>query len=155
MPARSFREGKVSGIRVKKGSESVDIPAKIVIDASGVDAAVRTSLPKSMGLETDPIKPADFLYVILQYWDDVEGKKTGKFPTGLNFYPFHKAFINPSYGNGSIVGIGQPGSLETAEKIQAEFLAERFPHVKHKLVRKTWGKTPFRRPPLSSWRTGS
>ena len=100
-------------------------------------------------METDFIRPGDFLYVILQYWDDIPGRETGEFPTGLNFYPFHKAFINPSYGTGAIVGIGQPGSLEAAERVQNEFLAERFPGVKHKLVRKTWGRTPYRRPPLS------
>jgi digeranylgeranylglycerophospholipid reductase len=137
------------GIRVKKGSSSFDIGAKIVIDASGVDASVRTSLPPAMGLETDRIKPSEFLYVILQYWDKIEGRDDGRFPTGLNFYPFHKAFINPSYGNGAIVGIGQPESLEKAERVQKEFLAERFPGTKHTLVKKTWGRTPFRRPPLS------
>jgi len=102
-----------------------------------------------MGMETDPIKEGEFLYVILQYWDDIAGKETGDFPSGLNFYPYHKAFVNPSYGTGAIVGIGQPGSLEQAERVQDEFLAERFPGVQHKLLRKTWGRTPYRRPPLS------
>jgi len=32
----------------------------------------RVSLPASLGVETDPIDPQDFLYVILQYWDDLE-----------------------------------------------------------------------------------
>ena len=100
-------------------------------------------------METDPIRPGDFLYVILQYWDNIPGKKTGEFPTGLNFYPFHKAFINPSYGEGAIVGIGQPGSLDEADRVQTEFLAERFPGAKHRLLRRTWGRTPYRRPPLS------
>ena len=45
------------------------------------------------------------LYVILQYWDDL----CEDFPKGLNFYPFHKAFINPGYGEGMIVGI-TPGN---------------------------------------------
>ncbi|TAL35406.1 MAG: NAD(P)/FAD-dependent oxidoreductase [Spirochaetes bacterium] len=140
---------RLAGIRVKKGTSTFDIAAKIVIDASGVDASVRTSLPADRGLEIDKIKPSEFLYVILQYWDKIEGKDTGRFPTGLNFYPFHKAFINPSYGKGAIVGIGQPESLQKAEQVQKEFLAERFPDTRHTLVKKTWGRTPFRRPPLS------
>jgi electron-transferring-flavoprotein dehydrogenase len=144
-----LRGGRIIGVKVKKGSETVEIAARIVVDASGVDAAVRTTLPDRLGLETDPVKPTDFLYVILQYWDDIEGRETGSFPSGLNFYPFHKAFINPSYGSGAIVGIGQPERLELAEKIQNEFLAERFPNVTHTLVQKTWGRTPYRRPPFS------
>ncbi len=140
---------RVVGVKVTKGTQTIEILAKVVVDASGVDAAVRTTLPVRLGLETEPVKPTDFLYVILQYWDDIEAKKTGAFPSGLNFYPFHKAFINPSYGDGAIVGIGQPGRLKLAEKVQHEFLAERFPNVKHTLVKKTWGRTPFRRPPFS------
>ncbi len=143
------RGDRVIGIKVERNSETIDISAQVVVDASGVDAAVRTTLPDRLGLETDAVKQTDFLYVILQYWDDIEGKESGAFPSGLNFYPFHKAFINPSYGKGAIVGIGQPGRLKLAEKIQNEFLAERFPNVAHKLVKKTWGRTPFRRPPLS------
>lgn len=144
-----IEDSVVAGIRARKGGAKTDIRARIVIDASGTDSAVRTGLPTNMGIETDPINPGDFLYVILQYWDNIPGRKTGAFPTGLNFYPFHKAFINPSYGAGAIVGIGQPGSLEEAERIQKEFLAERFPGIQHRLLRKTWGRTPYRRPPLS------
>jgi len=106
--------------------------------------AVRTKLPAAFGVETDPISSDDALFVILQYRDDIEGDH----PTGLNFYPFHKAFCNPSYGDGAILGIGQPGSYERAERIHREFLAERFPH-KHRLVRTERGPTPFRRPPYS------
>ncbi len=140
---------KVIGVKVARGKETVEILANVVVDASGVDSAVRKTLPDRLGLETDAIRPTDFLYVILQYWDNVEEKKTGTFPSGLNFYPFHKAFINPSYGDGAIVGIGQPERLKLAEKVQNEFLAERFPNVKHTLVKKTWGRTPYRRPPFS------
>ncbi len=140
---------KVIGVKVTKESETYEVPATVVIDASGVDAAVRTTLPKRLGIETDAIMPSDFLYVILQYWDDIPDKSTGVFPSGLNFYPFHKAFINPGYGDGAIVGIGQPERLKLAEKIQNEFLAERFPNVKHTLAKKTWGRTPYRRPPFS------
>lgn len=142
-------DGAVRGIRVRRGGRNIDIDARIVIDASGAGSAVRTALPAGIGIETDPIVPSDYLYVILQYWDRIAGRDTGAFPRGLNFYPFHKAFINPSYGDGAIVGIGQPGSLGEAERIQREFLDERFPGIRHRLVRKTWGKTPYRRPPLS------
>lgn len=140
-----LEDGRVAGIRVTNAGGVSEIRGRLVVDASGVDSAVRTRLPQDLGIETEPIAARDFLYVILQYWDDVDSR----IPRGLNFYPFQKAFINPSYGTGVIVGIGQPERLENAEKAQQEFLAERFPGVGHRFVKKTWGKTPYRRSPFS------
>ena len=140
-----LEEERPAGIKARTASEELIIKAPLVIDASGVDGVGRVSLPASLGVETDPIDPQDFLYVILQYWDDLEED----FPRGLNFYPFHKAFINPGYGEGAIVGIGQPEKLEIAAQVQEQFLKERFPGVKYRLVKKTWGRTPYRRPPFS------
>jgi flavin-dependent dehydrogenase len=138
-------KGRPVGIEACTAGEKLTIRAPLVVDASGVDGVVRVSLPDEMGVETGPIDPRDFLYVILQYWDEL----APDFPRGLNFYPFHKAFINPGYGEGAIVGIGQPEKLETASKVQEQFLEERFPGVGHRLVKKTWGRTPYRRPPFS------
>ena len=140
-----LEKGQPAGIYARSGDEELTIRAPLVIDASGVDGVVRVSLPAGLGVETEPIDPQDFLYVILQYWDDL----AEDFPRGLNFYPFHKAFINPGYGDGAIVGIGQPEKLEIASQVQEQFLKERFPEVKHRLVKKTWGRTPYRRPPFS------
>lgn len=136
--------GRVAGVRAEGPEGPLEVRARLVVDASGIDSVVRTALPPDLGVETDPIAPEDTLYVILQYWDDIEGDR----PRGLNFYPFHKAFCNPSYGDGAILGIGQPGGYDVAERVHAEFLAERFPNP-HRLVRKTQGRTPFRRPPYS------
>jgi hypothetical protein len=55
---------------------------------------------------------------------------------------------NPSYGDGAILGIGQPGGYEHADQVQQAFLAERFPNP-HRLVKRCQGPTPFRRPPYS------
>ncbi len=140
-----LEKGRPAGIKARAKGEELTIKAPLLIDASGVDSVVRINLPAGLGVETDPIDPQDFLYVILQYWDDL----AEDFPRGLNFYPFHKAFINPGYGEGAIVGIGQPEKLEIAEQVQQQFLEERFPGVKHRLVKKTWGRTPYRRPPFS------
>ncbi len=140
-----LEEGRPAGIMARSKGKELIIRAPLVIDASGVDSVARVNLPAGKGVETDPIDPQDFLYVILQYWDDLDDH----FPRGLNFYPFHKAFINPGYGKGMIVGIGQPGKLEIAGQVQEQFLEERFPGVKHRLIKKTWGRTPYRRPPFS------
>lgn len=138
-------QGRPCGVKARRGGSELELRAALVVDASGVEGTVRTRLPEGCGVERDPVDPRDFLYVILQYWDDIQDD----FPRGLNFYPFHKAFINPGYGEGMIVGIGQPEKLETAERVQEQFLAERFPGVKYRLVKKTWGRTPYRRPPYS------
>ncbi len=140
-----LEEGRPAGIKARFDGGELAIRAPLVVDASGVDGVIRVSLPAGLGVERDPIDAQDFLYVILQYWDDL----AKDFPRGLNFYPFHKAFINPGYGEGAIVGIGQPGKLEIAERVQEQFLEERFPGVQHRLVKKTWGRTPYRRPPFS------
>lgn len=140
-----LEQGRPAGVKVRTSGEDLIVNAPLVIDASGVDSVVRINLPAGLGVETDPIRPEDFLYVILQYWDEL-GEEV---PRGLNFYPFHKAFINPGYGEGAIVGIGQPAELETARQVREQFLEERFPGVKHRLVKETWGRTPYRRSPFS------
>jgi len=139
-----IKKETLTGIRAKRNGESLDFLAPITVDASGIRSVVRTSLPDKMGIETDPIKPEDTLHVILEYWDEIEEP----FPKGLNFYPFHKTFFNPSYGEGAILGVGQPISFENSRKVLEEFKKERF-QQKHKLVKTCQGWTPFRRPPYS------
>jgi flavin-dependent dehydrogenase len=136
--------GALVGLRATTDDGPLEVRARLVADCSGIGGAVRTRLPDGLCVENDPISDDDTLFVILQYWDDIEGER----PTGLNFYPFHKTFCNPSYGDGAILGIGQPGSYEHAEQVQQAFLAERFPNP-HRLVKRCQGPTPFRRPPYS------
>lgn len=139
-------KGKISGIKAKnKADEEINITAKIVVDCSGIESVVRTSLPSNYGVEVDKIDPKDALYVILQYWENIERTD---FPEGLNFYPFHKTFCNPSHGEGAILGVGQPISFKNSENIQNDFLKERFPQ-KHDISKICKGRTPFRRPPYS------
>ena len=139
-----IEDGALVGLRATTGDGVLEVRARLVADCSGIDGAVRTRVPDDFGVENDPISDDDTLFVILQYWDDIEGD----YPTGLNFYPFHKAFCNPSYGDGAILGIGQPRGYEHAERVHQAFLAERFPN-NHRLVRRCQGRTPFRRPPYS------
>jgi len=137
-------DGTLVGLRATTGEGELEVRARLVADCSGIGGAVRTRLPDGFGVENDLISDDDTLFVILQYWDDIAGDH----PTGLNFYPFHKTFCNPSYGEGAILGIGQPGGYERAEQVQQAFLAERFPNP-HRLVKRCQGPTPFRRPPYS------
>jgi flavin-dependent dehydrogenase len=115
-----------------------------VVDASGIEGAVRTQLPPELGVETAPISDADTLFVCLEFRDELgEG-----FPQGLNFYPFHKAFWNPGRGSGSILGIGQPGSYDYAWKKHAEWREAYFGDP-GRVVKHTQGRTPYRRSPYS------
>jgi electron-transferring-flavoprotein dehydrogenase len=137
-------DGRLTGVRAQRHGRPVEVRGSIVVDASGIDAAVRTRLPNGFGVETDPISDDDTLFVCLEFRDDVgEG-----FPTGLNFYPFHKAFWNPSRGTGSILGIGQPGSYETAWSQHAEWREEYFGDP-GRVLKRTQGRTPYRRSPYS------
>lgn len=139
-----IKKRSLAGIKAKQNGKSLKVLAPLIIDASGIKSAVRTSLPEGMGIETDPITPEDTLHVILEYWDAIEEP----YPRGLNFYPFHKTFFNPSYGEGAILGCGQPSSFEEARAVMEEFKKERFTH-KHKLIKTCQGWTPYRRPPYS------
>jgi flavin-dependent dehydrogenase len=136
--------GYVRGVRVRQdGVESI-VRARLVVDASGIDSVVRTRLPEELGLETEPITNEDTLYVCLEFRDELgEG-----YPEGLNFYPYHKAFWNPSRGEGAILGIGQPGSYEYAWEKHREWREEYFGDP-GKVVQRLQGRTPYRRSPYS------
>ncbi|MHA1448938.1 MAG: NAD(P)/FAD-dependent oxidoreductase [Candidatus Hodarchaeales archaeon] len=140
-----FEKDKLTGVIANRNGEEIVYRASVVVDCSGTASAVRVSLPVGYGIEIDPINPEDMLYVILQYWDEIKGDD---FPRGLNFYPYHKTFCNPSYGDGAILGVGQPGSYELSKKVQEEFLRERFQY-EHRLIKTAKGTTPYRRSPFS------
>lgn len=134
----------VVGLMAEREGETWELRAPLVVDASGIDGAVRTRLPKELGVETDPITANETLYVCLEFREDVgEG-----YPTGLNFYPFHKAFWNPSRNDGSILGIGQPGSFDIAWQRHAQWREEYFGDP-GRVVQRKQGRTPFRRSPYS------
>ena len=139
-----IENGSVVGVRALRDGEPLEVRGKIVADASGINSVVRTRLPDEMGVENDPIRDDDTLFVCLEFRDDLgEGH-----PTGLNFYPFHKSFWNPSRGTGAILGIGQPGSYEYAWQKHREWREEYFGDP-GKVIQRKQGKTPYRRSPYS------
>ncbi|MCK4847631.1 MAG: NAD(P)/FAD-dependent oxidoreductase [Candidatus Heimdallarchaeota archaeon] len=135
----------LKGVYASQSGNKFEFRADLIVDTSGVKSVVRSCLSPKFNIETDSITPDAMLYVILQYWTDIKGD----FPRGLNFYPFHKTFCNPSYSDGAILGVGQPISFENAEKIQEQFLKERFSEFKHQILKIAKGSTPFRRPPFT------
>ena len=136
--------GFVTGVQARRDEQLLEVRGKLVVDASGIDGVVRVQLPASLGVETDAISAKDALYVCLEFRDEVgEGM-----PTGLNFYPYHKAFWNPSRGKSVILGIGQPGSYETAWEEHRAWREEYFGNP-GRVIKRTQGRTPYRRSPYS------
>ncbi|MDY7076124.1 MAG: NAD(P)/FAD-dependent oxidoreductase [Chloroflexota bacterium] len=138
-----IEDGFVVGVRAVRDGEPLEVCGEIVADASGINGVVRTRLPGDF-VENDLIRDEDTLFVCLELRDELEGD----YPTGLNFYPFHKAFWNPSRGRGAILGIGQPGSYEYAWQKHREWREEYFGDP-GKLLQRKQGKTPYRRSPYS------
>jgi flavin-dependent dehydrogenase len=137
-------DGFLVGIRAQRDGRPLQVRGRIVVDASGIDGSVRTQLPAELGVETDAISGDDTLFVCLEFRDDLEQG----IPSGLNFYPYHKAFWNPSRGNGAILGIGQPGSYDYAWQMHREWREEYFGDP-GRVVARTQGRTPYRRSPYS------
>ena len=137
-------DGFVVGVRASRDGQPLEIRGRIVVDASGIDGIVRTRLPEELDVETDAITADDTLYVCLEFRD----RLGDGVPSGLNFYPFHKAFWNPSRGSGAILGIGQPGGYDYAWQRHAEWREEYFGDP-GQVVKRTQGRTPYRRSPYS------
>ena len=134
----------VVGVRARRNGVLLEARGRIVVDASGLDGALRTRLPASLGIEIEPITVDEMLFVCLEYRADLPDG----YPTGLNFYPFHKAFWNPSYGTEVILGIGQPRSYDYAWQKHREWREEYFGEP-GRVVRRAQGRTPYRRSPYS------
>jgi digeranylgeranylglycerophospholipid reductase len=137
-------DGFVTGVRAQQRGTPLEVRAAVVADASGIDGVVRTRLPGGLGVENDPILDSDTLFVCLEFREDLPPGT----PRGLNFYPYHKAFWNPSRGEGAILGIGQPGSYQFAWQKHREWREEYFGDPGG-VVKRTQGRTPYRRSPYS------
>ena len=137
--------GRLAGVQGELDGEPFEARAPLVADASGIKAEVRTRLPAELGVENDPIRDSDRLFVCLEYRENTGG---GRYPTGSNFYPFHKAFWNLGPGEQVILGIGQPGSYDYAWQKHREWREEYFGDP-GRVARRCQGTTPFRRSPFS------
>lgn len=136
--------GRLVGVSGMKDGEDFQARGKLVVDASGLRAAVRTKLPDDFGVENKAVPPEHCLYVCLEYRDEIPAG----FPTGSNSYLFHKAFWNKSWGEGAILGIGQPHSFEYAWQKHREWREEYFGDP-GKVLYHRQGAIPYYRSPLS------
>ncbi|MBA7519859.1 hypothetical protein ES705_11947 [subsurface metagenome] len=142
-----FDDGKIVGVLVEKNGEQIEYHARLVVDASGTGASIRTSLPQDYGIETFKLGPSSVMYVLLQYikWLNPEEKH----PIPDTGYQYYLLWFGPcQIENGAILGIGQPGSYENARKAREEFLVKA--HLPpYEIVKEEQGFTPYRRPPYT------
>lgn len=50
---------RVSGVRYSIKGKDMDVKAKLVVDATGIESILRTKLPPSVGIDTAPFKASD------------------------------------------------------------------------------------------------
>ncbi len=139
-----MEDEQLVGVSGETAAGPFEARGKLVVDASGIQAAVRTHLSDGFGVENDPIAPEQSFFVCLELRDEIPAG----FPTGSNGYLFHKAFWNKSYGDGVILGIGQPNSYEHAWELHRQWREEYFGDPGRVYARRQ-GVVPFRRPPFS------
>ncbi len=139
----AFAAGVLRGVKARGSGGVLSVRARLVIDASGIDSAVRTRMPASQWFENDPISADDTIFVYMETWKDVRGD----LPDGVNSYPYYQGWCAPGPGDTRIVGIGMTGSFEDARRRHRGFV-KGLP-ITGEVVDSTVGRIPYRRPPFS------
>lgn len=142
-----YQNGKIVGIVAEHKNETIKLRSRLVVDASGTKAVIRTSLPADYGIETFKLGPHDVMHVPIRYI--VWSKPDEPHPHPIALSLTHIVFLNPSYmENGAIIGVGQPGSYEQANKVLDDFIkSSDWPPFE--VIKTERGVTPYRRPPYS------
>lgn len=134
--------GHICGIVTADGEE---IPARLVVDASGIAAVVRRSIQDPF-MENFETGPRDRFYVLLKYVQLLDPSIKIEASTGWTYY---KAWIAPQHReHGAIIGIGANLSFDYARKCMAKFEAA-IPLPEYRLEYEEAACTPYRRPPFS------
>ncbi len=114
---------RVTGITFKQGKKLVSVNAKIVVDASGQGAVVRTSLPDRIGVENFKLTNKDVFFVTLRYIKYKEPPKE-RWLTNHSWL-WYKMWLAPSnIEYDGILGIGSCLSYEFGDKVYEKFLEE-------------------------------
>lgn len=133
---------QINGLVTKSG---LTIEARLVVDASGIGAAVRRCVndPYMENFETGP---RDKFYVLLKYVEILDPNVRIDHGTS---WPYYKGWIAPQHNrNGAIIGVGANLSYDYARKCMAKF-EEAIPLPSYKLQYEEAACTPYRRPPFS------
>ncbi len=134
--------GRICGIVTADGEE---ISARLVVDASGINAVVRRSIQDPF-MENFETGPRDRFYVLLKYVRLLDPNIKIEASTGWTYY---KAWIAPQHNaNSAIIGIGANLSYAYARKCMDAF-EKAIPLPEYALEYEEAACTPYRRPPFS------
>ena len=137
-----YENGRIAGIIT---TDAEEIPARLVVDASGISAAVRRTV-KDPYMENFETGPRDKFYVLLKY---VRLKDPAAAVVDSTSWPYYKGWIAPQHTpGGAIIGVGANLSFDYARKCMAKFEAA-IPLPEYELQYEEMACTPYRRPPFS------
>ena len=102
------RAGFPAGVKAEGPEGGYGIACRLVVDASGIGGAVRTTMPSTPWFESDPIADMDTLVVYMESWGDL----AGDLKPDINSFLHFQGWYAPSYGDEMIVGVGMPASPE-------------------------------------------
>lgn len=142
-----YENGKIAGITYKKDNKTHTLPARCVVDCSGIESVARRKIPDNCNIEKFEITPEDMFYVVLKY---VKFKDPDFiYNTSSTGWPSYKSWLAPQADpNGGILGIGACNSYEQAERI-LEDVIKNVPLPEYTITRTEKGRTPYTRPPYS------
>ncbi|NPV59869.1 MAG: NAD(P)-binding protein [Actinobacteria bacterium] len=96
--------GIPAGVEARGPEGEVEIACRLVVDASGIGGAVRTSVPASPWFENDPVADMDTLVVYMESWGDL----AGDLKPDINSFLHFQGWYAPSHGDEMIVGWACP-----------------------------------------------
>jgi electron-transferring-flavoprotein dehydrogenase len=107
-------QGRLAGGVFRRENGELTVKARLTVDASGIPAVVRTSLPASYGVENDPLTTDELSYVIL-YYAKLLDTKDFVLPSVTTWVQY-RVWVAASYDpQGVLLGIGSKDSFECAE----------------------------------------
>lgn len=137
-----YTNERISGIIT---TDNELIPARMVVDASGISAVVRRTI-KDPYIENFETGPRDKFYVLLKY---VKLKDPSTSVVDSTSWPYYKGWIAPQHTpGGAIIGVGANLSFDYARKCMAKFETA-IPLPEYELQYEEMACTPYRRPPFS------
>jgi flavin-dependent dehydrogenase len=139
-----IEDGILKGVRGTLKGEPFEAFARVTVDASGIVGAVRRHLPQGFGVENTPVPPEQTFFCYLELRDELPPG----LPTGNNTFLGAPGFWNRSFGEGAILGIIAPGSVQAARDAHRLWREAAYGDP-GKLVGKRIGSAPYRRPPAS------
>jgi flavin-dependent dehydrogenase len=140
------------GAKVIQQNTLKEFYGKLIVDATGSSAVVRTSLPDDFGVENFKIADDEKMYVIQRViqWKNPEDDHpgTGKYEESISWI-YYKTWLAPHFiPNANIFGGGQPGGYENQEKATAIFLQD-VPFPPFEVLEVHKATTAYRRSPYS------